>query len=1145
MSAPLRRLPEQARAADPQKSVWVSANAGSGKTSVLADRVIRLLLGGTDPGRILCLTFTKAAAAEMSNRVFGQLAGWATADKDKLRAELDAVGHRPKVDSDLAPARTLFARVLETPGGLKFQTIHAFCERILHQFPFEANVPAHFEVIEDGEKAVMLKDAQFDVIREALDNPGGDIAMSLDTLVARLADQSFEKILDGVIGREADLRQWINASGGLDAALAALADRLGVQPGETVEQVRDDILNSPILPQSEWLAAIELLKTGSPNDNAQADRLTATLAATDAGACLDAYSRIFLTTGSAPRKKIVTGSISKPYPDFALVMEQETERFLALLDRLNAVRVVGSSRALFTFGMAVLDRFRDRKLRAGKLEYSDLIGNARRLLGRSEAASWVLYKLDGGIDHILVDEAQDTSPEQWDIVRLLAEEALSGEGARGTPRTIFAVGDEKQSIFSFQGAEPERFDKMRRYFGRKIQAIERDWENIQLNLSFRSVPAILEAVDLVFAQDTARAGLTSTDDPVTHTANRAGLPGLVEIWPVEAPDDLVDPVAWDAPLDSVSQGSAWVKLAEKIADTIARWLREGETLAATGRAITPGDILILVRRRTHIVTPLIKALRDRKVAVAGADRLELQSHLAVMDLLAAADFALLSEDDLTLATLLRSPFFGVSEEDLYALAYDRSGSLWNALQAKAGDAPFDNVAYQLKAWLARADFQSPYAFFAGILGNDGGRRQLVARLGPEAHDAIDEFLSLALQFDAQTTPNLQTFTHWMRAQSQEIKRSMEQGADEVRIMTVHGAKGLEAPIVFLPDTCATPDRGRLSQIMAVQTDTDSAGAPDYLVWAPGSSNELPEAIQAEKDAAHLKQMEEYNRLLYVAMTRAEDRLYVCGYRTKNNPPDDCWYQVIKTGLGGRLTPHETGDGEQVLRFTGSVDAESPGIDSQPPGAPETEIDIPDVPSTPPPPFSAIERIAPSRGEEDPDHAVAGDLAGDTLAGIDPRVRGNLIHALIEILAGLPDDARPGHGARLLARIAADLTPDSRDMLLKEVLGLLANPDLACLFGENSRAEVPVAGLVSDPGAPDKLVHASGIIDRLVVLGDRVIIADFKSNRVVPRKIGDVPRVYIAQLAAYRALVQQIFPEKKIATRLIWTADASVTEVPGP
>jgi ATP-dependent helicase/nuclease subunit A len=1145
VSAPQQRLPEQARAADPQKSVWVSANAGSGKTSVLADRVIRLLLGGTDPGRILCLTFTKAAAAEMSNRVFHQLAGWATAPKDRLLAELAAISHTAKGDGELDRARTLFARVLETPGGLKFQTIHAFCERLLHQFPFEANVPAHFEVIEDGEKAVMLKDAQFDVIREALDNPDGDIATSLDTLVSRLADTSFEKLLDGVIKIEADLYRWVDAAGGLDAGLAGLADWLGVEPGDTVEKISGEMLNSPILPQSEWTAIAATLDGGSENDKKRANKFRDILVEPDPVTGAESYMSIFLTQKNQPAVHLLTKAVKDPHPDLERRFRDEQDRVFRLAAKLPALELLPANRALFTFGIAVLDRFRDRKLRAGKLEYSDLIANARRLLDRSEAASWVLYKLDGGIDHILVDEAQDTSPEQWDIVRLLAEEALSGEGARGLTRTIFAVGDEKQSIFSFQGAEPERFDEMRRYFRRKVEAIERPWDNPSLNLSFRSVPAILEAVDLVCGQTDIRTCLTSANDPVAHGAHRANKPGLVEIWPVEAPDELVDPVAWDAPLDSVSQGSAWVKLAEKIANTIARWLREGETLAASGRAITPGDILILVRRRTHIVTPLIKALRDRKVAVAGADRLELQSHLAVMDLLAAADFALLPEDDLTLATLLRSPFFGVSEENLYLLAYNRPGSLWNALQACAGDAPFEAIVDQLRGWLAQADFQSPYGFFAGILGNDNGRRQLVARLGPEAHDAIDEFLSLALKFDASATPNLQSFTHWMRAQSQEIKRSMDQGTDEVRIMTVHGAKGLEAPVVFLPDTCATPGKGRLDQIVSVKPENQSIHAPDHMVWAPGSTESLPAVIQAQREAAHVKQVAEYNRLLYVAMTRAEDRLYVSGYRMDRKIPDDCWYQVIVAGLGDKLMPHETEDGAPVLRFTGSVPEEIPTTDAEPQATQMAKIPIPKIPSSPPPPFASIKRIAPSRGEEDLNHLAGGEFTGNALAGIEPRVRGNLIHALIEALAGMQPDARRGQGKNLLTRIGSDLTPDSRDLLLEEVLGLLANPDLAFLFDGNSRAEVPVAGVIPDPGAPDNMVDASGVIDRLVVLENRVIIADFKSNRVVPRKIEDVPAVYIAQLAAYRVLVRTIFPSKKIETLLVWTADASTTEIRSP
>ncbi len=1142
MSKILTRMPEQAKAANPAGSVWVSANAGAGKTFVLADRVVRLLLGGTNPGSILCLTFTRAAAAEMQNRVFGQLAGWATASPEQLAAELKTIGHPASGEEEMAKARTLFARALETPGGLKIQTIHAFCERLLHQFPLEANVPAHFEVIDDGEKAVMLKEAQFDVIREALENPDGEIAMALGALVAQLADSSFEALLDKLVRSEGDLRPWLRTSGGLDQALDRLAAGLGVEPGDDTSSIVDEIINSPILPQSEWPAAIKMFRTGSSTDNDRGNELDAALNSFDVEQIAEFYKKIFLKNDGQPRIRSVTKTISVPYPEFADMLDREKQRVFEAVERLKGARLMAGTRSLFTFGLQVMDQYQNRKVAAGKLEYRDLVENSLRLLGRSDAASWVLYKLDGGIDHILVDEAQDTSPEQWEIVRLLAEEAQAGFGARARGRTIFAVGDEKQSIYSFQGAEPARFDEMRRYFARKVKAAEQNWEKIGLHLSFRSVPAIMEAVDKVFADGLARVGLTSGDDPVSHTAYRKDEPGLVEIWPVTQSDALEKPDAWDAPLDRVSKGSSPNLLAEKIAERISGWLKNGEKIAATGEKITPGDILILVRTRTHIVVPLIRALREKGVAVAGADRLVLQTHLAVMDLLLAADFVLLPEDDLTLATLLRSPLIDASEDNLYALAYNRRGSLWRTLQARADDKPYIAYAARLAGWLAPADFHTPYSFFAKILGA-GGRRQLIARLGPEAHDAIDEFLNLALKFEQGATPSLQNFVHWMRAQSQEIKRSMDQITEEVRIMTVHGAKGLEAPIVFLPDTCGIPDQKFVGQILKLEPKDTTANSPAGLFWAPGKAEDLPETVLAIKDAAYKKHMEEQNRLLYVAMTRARDRLYVCGHIGKKKQPDDCWYSLIETGLDGDLSEHETADGQIVRRFTRPVPYVKLDAGDAPAAIPVEEKHPLSVSLLPPPAQApVVDTLAPSRIGDDLDHISAGSAPDDAFAGIDPRRRGTIIHKLIEILADFPDDDRSRHGDRLLEHLAEDLEPELRSAIRDEAIAVINKPDLAFLFGNDSRAETPIAGQIANPGNEDKIVTVSGIIDRLVVGPDKVVIADFKSNRIVPQSLDEIPQSYITQMAAYRGLLQAIYTTKKIETCLVWTANASMTRI---
>lgn len=1140
---PLSRLPEQARAADPNNSVWVSANAGSGKTFVLADRVVRLLLEGTMPGRILCLTFTKAAAAEMENRVFAQLAGWATADDETLQAELHAIGYPGADATRLAFARTLFARALETPGGLKILTIHAFCERLLHQFPFEANVPAHFEVIDDGEKAEMLKDAQYEVIRNTIADPDSRVARALSDLTGELADSSFDDILKQLTGVGDQLEDWIAAAGGLDQALHILRSHFEVGGEQSSESLRAEIMDSPILPRSEWPEIIPILDQGNDTSKKIAGALSGAAEATVPEDALVVYKQGFLTGTDAPKKRWPTKAISDHYPELAEKLLNEQSRVHELVWKIAALEFFRSNEALFTFGANMLERYRVRKIASGKLEFSDLIERSVNLLKRSGAASWVLYKLDGGIDHILVDEAQDTSPQQWEIVQLLAQEALAGEGVQGRQRTIFAVGDEKQSIFSFQGAEPDRFEDMRRYFERKVAAIERSFDTVPLNLSFRSVPAILEAVDKVFENPAAAKGLTSKDEPITHLSHRKNKPGLVELWdPVHAETKDAE-TAWRAPLDAVDAGSAPVQLATKIAETIAHWLQSGEKIAATGRAITAGDILVLVRRRTHIVTPLIKALREREIAVAGADRLTLQDHLAVKDLLVAADFVLLPDDDLALATLLRSPLIGLNEDDLFDLAYQRNGSLWRAL--RDNEARHPEPVHLLQDWLAKADFVTPYAFFAEILGAGGGREKLVRRLGPEAEDSLNEFLNLAIEFESRNTPSLQGFVHWMRAQSRDIKREMEEGNDEVRIMTVHGAKGLEAPIVFLPDTCAIPEKNKVAPILPLQTDT-GGNTPNGLIWVKGGADALPEQARVIKDAAYEKLMEEHNRLLYVAMTRASDRLYVCGHRGKNNIPDDCWYRLIEMGLQDATIEVTNEEGETVRRFTGTVPYRILDPESAPTATAATPpmANIPDLTVPPPPAQAPIPNIAPSRLDDEiaspgiPRNAA--DPGSGGLDTIDPRVRGNIIHKLIEGLAQREPEDRQTHARLILEIMSPDLDEETAALLADEALSVLEASDLSFLFTEDSRAEVPVAGEISDPAGSGKTVHASGVIDRLVVEDKRIVIADFKSNRIVPEDTSQVPPAYHAQMASYRSLVGAMFPGKEVAACLVWTANSSVT-----
>ena len=1129
----------QAAAADPDASVWVSANAGSGKTHVLINRVIRLMLAGTPPERILCLTFTKAAAAEMSGRLYARLGEWTVMDEGELAEKLTEMEGRAPDAATLLNARLLFARAIETPGGLKIQTIHAFCERLLGRFPLEAGVSPHFDILDERTAAELMADARDDLLGEIgeLEQAGtGDgLVAAFETVSAEVGEYGFDDLFREIVGKRAALTELIRGAGGPDYLAARVRDRLGVAPDESEEGLVTAACAPGAVPEADLKAAVALLQAGNKTDIKTADGIAAFLAAKDRTQSLDAYTSVYLTQKGDPRKLapgVVTKKVHEAHPHVLDLFAAEQERIVALQARRRAVHVADATAALFVVADALLEKFERAKQRQAALDYEDLILKSRDLLRRSNAAAWVLYKLDGGLDHILVDEAQDTSPHQWEVIQALAEEFLSGAGARELTRTVFAVGDEKQSIFSFQGADPARFAEMRDYFAERTQAAGKGWNAVELLLSFRSTPEVLQAVDTVFTADGAAQGLNAEGEPPTHFPWRGLDAGLVEIWPTCVPEEAEDGQPWDAPLDYPSEVSPPAQLAAKIAGTIGTWLETGEELAGKGRAIRAGDILILVRRRNRFVEEMIRALKQRGVPVAGTDRMVLTEQIAVMDLMAAGAFALLPEDDLTLATVLKSPLVGLSEEELFDLAHARGGTLWAALGEKAeGNARYADAHGLLSRVLSRADLLRPYEFFAELLVRDGGRRNLKARLGADVDDPVDEFLARALAYERLHTPSLQGFLHWIEAGEAEVKREMAEGRDEVRVMTVHGSKGLEAEVVFLPDTCSVPGGQHDPKLLS-----DGRGDDALLLFPGRVANDDPVASSA-RDALRAEAMNEYRRLLYVAMTRAKDRLYIAGYEGARAPGEECWYRMIERALVPIAEEIEGPDGETVWRIEGEQKRrhEPQAVEEQ---APEP-ASLPDWASTPPPPEPTPPRpLAPSRLVEDVDEPpVMSPLLEN---GRERFQRGRLIHRLLQTLPDLDEGKRAGAAKNFLAQPGWDLNAAAQAEIEEAALSVLAEPEFAPLFGPGSRAEVPLVGSIERGG---EKVFLSGQIDRLLVTAGSVLIVDFKTNRPPPVRLEDVSGAYIAQLAGYRALLASLYPDRPIRAALLWTDGPRLMEIP--
>ncbi|HEY6994942.1 MAG TPA: double-strand break repair helicase AddA [Xanthobacteraceae bacterium] len=1125
----LRAIPEellriQAEASDPAVSAWVTANAGSGKTHVLAQRVIRLLLDGVDPTKILCITFTKAAAANMANRVFDELRRWTTLDDAELDAAIGRISDIRPDAVQRALARRLFALALETPGGLKVQTIHAFCTRLLHQFPFEANVAARFDVLDEAAEALLLGEISLGVLLEAAMEPDGALGRALATAMVVAADQTFKDVVAEALRKRAAVRAWIDHGGSIAAAIAGLCGALGVGVDDSIDAIDREITDGPLLPTLQWAAAAATLARGSKSDREQAQRLGAALGAAGSERA-DIYLQLFLTGKFEPRDRVATKAIETRDPELADRLCRERSRVLALVERRKAVACRDRTAALVTIAEAVISRYRATKDRRGLLDYDDLIDKTLDLLGEEQAA-WVHYKLDRGIDHVLIDEAQDTSPKQWEIIRRLTAEFFAGAGARDVRRTVFAVGDEKQSIFSFQGAAPREFEVMHRTFDALSKAVAHDFRYVRFRHSFRSGPNVLGAVDDVFARPEAFAGLSADTVKTVHESLPDAAPGVVEIWDTIKPNDKREIEAWDAPFDELTETSPQLRLATRIAKNVKRWTEQG------ARA---GDVLVLVRQRGPLFEAIIRALKDLHVPVAGADRLVLTEHIAVMDLMALADALLLPDDDLALATVLKSPLFGFDDADLFEIAWGRKGSLRAALRSKApGEPRFADAVEKLDRFAAWAR-QTPFAFYACVLGAERGRKRFLARLGHEAEDALDEFLNLALEYERRKTPSLQGFVAWLRTARTDVKRDMEITRDEVRVMTVHGAKGLEAPIVVLADTTTEPAGPPQRQPRLVALADDTPHSPRCLAWlAAQPSDSAP--LAAARDRMRQEAADEYRRLLYVAMTRAIDRLVVCGAEGQRRRPEGCWWDLVFAALQPPVSVEEPADdGEgKVWRYRKVLDAArktGPEFAAPPAHGRPAWLDR-DVPAEQPP----LRPLSPSDAYDEATPARA--RAGGRRAERDKALaRGVLMHRLLQTLPDIPNAARAAAARRHLARAGSAFSADERETMFEQIRMLLDDPRFAQLFLPGSRAEVPIVGRL-DGGR----LAVSGQVDRLALTSDSLLIADYKTNRPAPRRVEDVPQAYVTQLALYRAVLGQLFPHRPIRAALIWTDIPDLMEI---
>ncbi len=1165
---------EQTLASHPTTSVFVSASAGSGKTSVLINRLLRLMLPhkdkqgyfhpGCSPDRILCLTFTNAAATEMTTRLQKELGQWATFSDDELNKRLEAL-EIPLSPETRNKARSLFTEVLDLPGGMRIGTIHAFCQSLLKRFPIEAHLSPYFTLLDENDAEITL------ALQQCIEDTLGQIPKNIIEPLTNKTLGTFTK-------QALSLCRDIKAQPILELANThpnnithILCDALNISIPQTDDAILEQACHTV---QEEALRqSFEKIQQGTPTARERVPRLIKWLnlpLSERKAQWEDVWCKKLLTKKGTLHSNLIATKLEKECPDLIDTIKKEAQRISDIEEQRRIGRLLTFSESFIRSIAPIAQRYHNQKASQGQLEYDDLIRHTRHLL-EHVGTSWVLYKLDGKIDHILVDEAQDTSPEQWKIIDHLTDEFFAGKGARSeeTPhRTIFAVGDYKQSIYSFQGADPQAFKDWKNHFHQRVKDAQLSWDTPKLETSFRSTPIILEFIDTVFSFSKAYQGVREDQEKIRHQASpiwdqQKHIEPRIELWPLVSPDNntedkKIDPWNLDKGASSRRPGK---NAEQKLADALADYIQQ--LTQSHPHSLKPQDILILVRKRSSFVSYLSYALKVKNIPVTNLTRACLIDQIALQDLMTLCEALLLPQDDLTLACVLTSPLGGLSDESLMRLAIDRPDNqdLWSTLKERHSQEEDWTRAWNfLDTLFSKVDYLSPHALLSLALGFLGGQARLLARLGQSAIEPIDELLTTALQYQDKNPPSLQGFIYWLKNSQKEIKYKASTEGQSVRIMTVHSAKGLEAPLVILPDTMSTPSSNKRDTLRWISypnhsSETNDLKIPVYASEDEAESlNKIREVIETKK----IKEQEEYNRLLYVALTRARDRLVICGFN-KSTPKetDPSWYDHCQRAFQELETQKKT---QKRSAFNGAPDwlnsidvfeennipqKNNPEHDPTPFSPLPTWIGYaPDWKPTPPKQEeNSLHTLTPSRSESDSSASSAYARSPLEIATITPARaraaalrRGTLVHELLQFLPNLPIDQQENVARQYLERPIHGFERDTARSLAKNLISVIRMPELAPLFTQKGKAEQPLAGIVNG-----RVIV--GQVDRLCILPDRVIVCDFKTGRHIPRDVHKTPVDYLRQMAAYRTLLQQLWPHKTIDCVLVWVDEPRADILP--
>jgi ATP-dependent helicase/nuclease subunit A len=1111
-------IKEQIQASAPQSNIWVTANAGSGKTSVLTSRFIRLMLDGARPEKILCITFTNAGAAEMREKIFNKLSTLALLPLENRKSELSQLLGDIATDKQAKQLQELYLKIIDRPDKIRILTIHSLCQHLLKKFALEAGVQPYFQVIDELAQNELITESQNRLFSLKLYSKDGkkqyaeEIVNAIKDIAKTHSETTIREAISAMLKKGHRFLQVIEAHESLENYLANLKTILKADFEES--ELSKNLYNS-LFPQLTNIAV--KLSNGPKKAQDIANDIT-----NYAHSKSVEHLRSALFTKEGEPKKLASLAVVKNDDSLALEIDKATEKLVDFEERITSKKLYKTTENLTYIVYGIIQIYEYLKDGRSALDYNDLIHKTTALLNDKEATSWVLYKLDGGIEHLMLDEAQDTSPEQWQIVNALTTEFFSEE----TKRTLFVVGDEKQSIYRFQGADINNFYDQKRRYQNTTAHLNNRLELVPFNMSFRTLPAILNVVDKTFEPPHLKAQITDDESAINHAffrGDNANLTGYFELKPPIIPEKK-DKIKhnWHLPesYPESEESSARKILAANIANDIATMVKNGRNLPSQSRPVRAGDIMILLKNRDELFRELPRELLKHGIKTTGGDRLNIAEQIAAEDLLSFAKFLTLPEDDHNFACLLKSPIIGLSEQQLFELAYKREEvSLYKRFLQQSHEYPSENA--MLSHFLNIVDYNSPYEIFTELLEVNNIRQKFYKRLGAESKAIIDEFINLTAKFEANYSSGMQGFITWFKNSDAEFKNSPANNPDEVRLLTVHGSKGLEAPIVILANAMQVNAASKTEKIYFLD---DHFICPLLKELRNQATNELIESEKTQEE-------NEYFRLLYVAMTRARDELYVYGAQSRNASKNN-WYTTIHTAI--QDMEHKNVNESIVIASESYIQAASMYDAVQ--NTNDAKLDLAA--------FGYMQNVPKFTNKQQvfsPSHLIEIDeipyknakKQGSTGGELE-KERGNIIHKLFENLPKIAPDQCQKYAENIFK--SSNFKDRLKlDDILNETITCLKNPEFAQIFSENSMVEVPVMGEVDG-----KML--SGKIDRMIITDEKVIIVDYKTNRKIADVNSQTHNKYRRQLLSYKQLMQKIYPQKAIETIILWSAENKLENV---